>query len=727
MATILTSSTSSAISTLEYAILAANSNVIARHDNNRFILPPEWQSLDKTLSSNVPLTGNLGYVQNTASGFEAKAYMKGEQIVIAFAGTNVGDLKEWVADFQIALAGKAHQQIFDAAIYYKEIVSNYPDKTVSFTGHSLGGGLAALAGVFFDKPAITFDPAPFRLAATEAMAKNIATVLRQLGYEEDQDLNAYHTVEKPIADVSELLGQLFSAVVLNTATFPTKIRGEENILAYALRGEFLTDGIPFLTQGLAALKIAGEFNIVKADQAELTLSTFTYHGLELLVLPMIAPKISLLSRHFTEIFANLENYEPSHYSKDKTATLIRFIQQEVSHLMEGKNYSFLNAFADDIELVVNSVNNLEHNYMLSHPKLRSALLNLVIDYYYHIPLGEQVGSFFEIRHDALYFSTADTARKALINEFINELAMLNFIEKGTLLADLRAGNNDDWIIHNHIERGMFFSEMDVVTNNIIIGGNHDDNIKAGSGDDIIFAGQGHDVINGGAGADKMYGGAGNDVYYVDNHGDHIIEGIAQGDDLVNSNVTYTLGQHLERLTLIGDKSIAGYGNILNNTLHGNVGNNILDGGWGNDQLYGGAGNDILIGGQGNDRLDGGEGKDILQGGIGNDTYIFGTNFGRDVIKDYDFFAGRDVLRFTDAKIEQSYFFREKNDLIVALRGTSDSIKVENWFKPIMGYAYQVEVFEFTDVSVSNQTVSQIAGKNYLPLPEYYEQSVNLIA
>ncbi|TNG96370.1 calcium-binding protein [Pasteurellaceae bacterium USgator11] len=305
--------------------------------------------------------------------------------------------------------------------------------------------------------------------------------------------------------------------------------------------------------------------------------------------------------------------------------------------------------------------------------------------------------------------------------------MLNFIEKGTLLADLRAGNNDDWIIHNHVERGMFFSEIDVVTNNIIIGGNHDDNIKAGSGDDIIFAGQGHDVINGGAGADKMYGGAGNDVYYVDNHGDHIIEGIAQGDDLVNSSVTYTLGQHLERLTLIGDKSIAGYGNILNNTLHGNVGNNILDGGWGNDQLYGGAGNDILIGGQGNDRLDGGEGNDILQGGIGNDTYIFGINFGRDVIKDYDFFAGRDVLRFTDAKIEQSYFFREKNDLIVALRGTSDNIKVENWFKPIMGYAYQVEVFEFTDVSVSNQTVSQIAGKNYLPLPEYYEQSVNLIA
>lgn len=33
---------------------------------------------------------------------------------------------------------------------------------MSFTGHSLGGGLAALMAMFFDKQAVTFDPAPFR-------------------------------------------------------------------------------------------------------------------------------------------------------------------------------------------------------------------------------------------------------------------------------------------------------------------------------------------------------------------------------------------------------------------------------------------------------------------------------------------------------------------------------------------------------------------------------------
>lgn len=37
---------------------------------------------------------------------------------------------------------------------------------ISFTGQSLGGGLVALMGVFFDKPTVTFDPAPFRRAAS---------------------------------------------------------------------------------------------------------------------------------------------------------------------------------------------------------------------------------------------------------------------------------------------------------------------------------------------------------------------------------------------------------------------------------------------------------------------------------------------------------------------------------------------------------------------------------
>ncbi|MDP2977122.1 MAG: lipase family protein, partial [Anaerolineales bacterium] len=40
---------------------------------------------------------------------------------------------------------------------------------ITFTGHSLGGGIAALMGVFFGKTAVTFDQAPFAQTASSAL------------------------------------------------------------------------------------------------------------------------------------------------------------------------------------------------------------------------------------------------------------------------------------------------------------------------------------------------------------------------------------------------------------------------------------------------------------------------------------------------------------------------------------------------------------------------------
>jgi len=56
---------------------------------------------------------------------------------------------------------------------------------------------------------------------------------------------------------------------------------------------------------------------------------------------------------------------------------------------------------------------------------------------------------------------------------------------------------------------------------------------------------------------------------------------------------------------------------------------------GNDELYGGKGNDVLKGGKGNDRLIGEKGNDKLHGDEGNDTFVFGNNFGRDYVYDFN--------------------------------------------------------------------------------------------
>lgn len=140
-----------------------------------------------------------------------------------------------------------------------------------------------------------------------------------------------------------------------------------------------------------------------------------------------------------------------------------------------------------------------------------------------------------------------------------------------------------------------------------------------------------DTIIGGAGNDTMDGGKGNDVYYVSDAGDVATELLAasvgggSADKVVfNASllaVTFTLGNNIENLDIIGGSAGKFLGNALDNVMTGNGADNVIDGAVGNDRLYGFYGNDSLTGGVGNDLLNGGVGNDTMDGGAGNDTYI----------------------------------------------------------------------------------------------------------
>lgn len=95
------------------------------------------------------------------------------------------------------------------------------------------------------------------------------------------------------------------------------------------------------------------------------------------------------------------------------------------------------------------------------------------------------------------------------------------------------------------------------------------------------------------------------VFATQNFGSPNPSEAAEGNDVVNSNVTssvsYTLpGWDVEILTLTGKGNIKGTGNGLDNVLTGNSGANILKGMGGNDSLNGKGGKDILTGGSGRD-------------------------------------------------------------------------------------------------------------------------------
>ena len=69
--------------------------------------------------------------------------------------------------------------------------------------------------------------------------------------------------------------------------------------------------------------------------------------------------------------------------------------------------------------------------------------------------------------------------------------------------------------------------------------------------DNRIVGNAHDnILDGVTGADTLIGGRGNDTYYVDNVGDQVIECAGEGADTVQARISYTLGAHLEHLSLL---------------------------------------------------------------------------------------------------------------------------------------------------------------------------------
>jgi Ca2+-binding RTX toxin-like protein len=193
-------------------------------------------------------------------------------------------------------------------------------------------------------------------------------------------------------------------------------------------------------------------------------------------------------------------------------------------------------------------------------------------------------------------------------------------------------------------------------------------------DNVLIGNGAANTLNGAAGADSLRGGAGDDTYVID-ASDTVIENVGEGNDLIQSAISYVLPANVERLTLTGTASVNATGNDLNNTLTGNSGANVLDGGAGADAMSGGTGNDtyyadnagdtvtessstggtdtvyssvtftlgsnverltlmgngnidgtgnslanILTGNAGANALSGGTGADTLIGGAGNDTY-----------------------------------------------------------------------------------------------------------
>ena len=262
----------------------------------------------------------------------------------------------------------------------------------------------------------------------------------------------------------------------------------------------------------------------------------------------------------------------------------------------------------------------------------------------------------------------------------------------------------------------------------------DDNINeilAGEGDDIVNALDGDDIVYGGDGDDLLEGGGGNDILHGENGNDTII-GDLDDDVLFGEN---------------GDDSLKG--GFGNDALNGGVGDDLLDGGEGLDTFFGGDGfdrityvsslngvtvsiateiadidgvietftevegligsnyDDILSGADNDNSLDGGLGDDYLSGGNGNDVYIYGLNYGQDVIYEarrHVGIASVDRVVFNgDIAPGDLTLTKVGDDLEITFTNGSDKLTIEKQFSwgGLGGPFDQIEFFEFTDGTVWN--------------------------
>ncbi|WP_096696135.1 VCBS domain-containing protein [Polaromonas sp. AER18D-145] len=126
--------------------------------------------------------------------------------------------------------------------------------------------------------------------------------------------------------------------------------------------------------------------------------------------------------------------------------------------------------------------------------------------------------------------------------------------------------------------------------------------------------EGDDTLNGGGGTDTLVGGVGNDVYYTDRASDVVIELANEGTDEVRSSSSYSLSDHVENLTLLGDFSTDSSVAYGSHQIEGNSAANRVIGNDGHDTALGHGGNDAMDGRAGNDVMDGGDDDDVMYGG-----------------------------------------------------------------------------------------------------------------
>ena len=612
----------------------------------------------------------------TSSGMSAIAVQDPatKDIVFAYRGTDIDKniweaMKDIESDIAIASSGNVFvqdglNQFHDAYTFYTETIKKVGGGahvgTKSFTGHSLGGGLAQYmayktGGAY---KTVTFD------------AVGIGQVLKNVNPRDyDTSVTDYTNEHDIIGMYGVQLGRTVYIKDMNSDELRKKDRDYVTILQYAQGAIAVAarNGEHASAMGwMAAASIASLGYAVNRTSQELAFdahrpsSLLTDDGTLAATVPQgdsITNTLAGALRTTLEVYTGIANGVHFIVVEIPSATAEELVRITLSVAESGKKIivDVAQVIRDEVNILTSSV------YETSRI------------------MGEQADAFARVLMTQLAAATQWTTSLRLDIAVLSALSGAARITRDTLAAIVETPDAmARWL-------QMVFGESIRV-----VGTSADDRID------------GYDHV-------PDYGATKRAVY---------VEGRAGNDYITGTNSDDTL------IGEAGDDNIEGkdgddmiFGGDGNDSLHGGFGSDTIFGGAGDDQLdgmekntlYGGTGNDSL-GGSGH--FIGGPGDDEIYSQVGDDTYRYNRGDGNDTISD---FGGVDTVRFgagivpsdVTARYESRPYGTPGNDydLVLDIK-SSGSIRIKDYYgssdwtgrnRPVPGH--RVERFVFADGTV----------------------------
>ena len=442
-----------------YALLALT--VYQTSVKNTLDLPPNWTQIPQP-----PGTDGFAYAvyRNTATN----------EIVISFRGTD-NDLGDWMTNLGLSLS-----QEKQAAAVYARVLKEYGDTAdITFTGHSLGGGLAGTMAVWFNRTAVVFDPAPSQSTAT--YEPSVSYIVSSLGADAPQSIKDYRAN----------INAQFSAREAKVSSYfaPGSIIYSGSTAGNTITGAGQDNPLQFGTDNMGS--IGGRIDM--HSQALLTagLMSDTFRSSTVAVqraLPCIMDKAYYA-------------YAPGGSDRN---FLIDLIRSDETTPGNGK----LTHFASDLQRLGTNIAGL-------NKAAQDALIAQGIEWYYWQGT-DYAGQQFFVENTAQpsllqYTSAIGDGLQGALNKAA-AYAKLWLDPKAAAHGAYGVGTTyEQWNVNTGTS-AVTATARDADKSQIFLGQSGADNFTGGNKNDVLLADDGEDILDGGKGDDKLYGGSGTDTY-----------------------------------------------------------------------------------------------------------------------------------------------------------------------------------------------------------------------